>query len=94
MRQIDSVLFMTIIVGYVIVVCVITIGLAFIFVSLIRIESSKETLKEKNLLKYKYMFAAIKESIMVITDSKVSYVNSQALKLFTQLQFGSSVDSR
>jgi len=45
-----------------------------------------EVLRQKGLAKYKYMFNTIQESIMVLTQDNISFLNSQATKLFMDLK--------
>ena len=51
-------------------------GFIVVLVKLRNLEKSMETLRQKGLAKYKYMFNSIQESIMVLTDENISFSNS------------------
>jgi hypothetical protein len=66
-------------------VLLISIGFLSLLATLASLSSSSTELRQMSLRKYKQMFDAIQESIMVVSESKVTYLNKQAVKLYQSI---------
>ena len=60
-------------------------GFVAMLIKLSDLQKSIEHLHLKSLAKYKHMFNAIQESIMVLTNEKFSFLNRQAIDLLEGL---------